>query len=59
MFYWLDGFIECLPPFFRQSVGLNPTSCTAFEGRLMGQPDTVSRPTCHAWARAVAHGRQL
>jgi hypothetical protein len=30
MFYWLDGFIQCLSRFFHQGVGSNPTSCTAF-----------------------------
>jgi hypothetical protein len=30
MFYWLDSFAQCLPPFFHQGVGSNPTSCTAF-----------------------------
>jgi hypothetical protein len=30
MFYWLDSFIQCLPPFFYQGVGLNPISCTDF-----------------------------
>jgi hypothetical protein len=28
MFYWLDGFTQCLPSFFHQGVGSNPTSCT-------------------------------
>jgi hypothetical protein len=28
MFYWLDSFIKCLPPFFHQGIGSNPTSCT-------------------------------
>jgi hypothetical protein len=30
MFYWLDGFTQCLLPFFYQGVGSNPTSYTAF-----------------------------
>jgi hypothetical protein len=30
MFNWLDSFTECLPPYFRQGMGSNPTSCTAF-----------------------------
>jgi hypothetical protein len=30
MFYWLNNFVQCLPPFFHQGVGLNPTSCTTF-----------------------------
>jgi hypothetical protein len=25
MFYWLDSFARCLPPFFHQSVGSNQT----------------------------------
>jgi hypothetical protein len=24
MFHWLDDFNQCLPPFFHQSLGLNP-----------------------------------
>jgi hypothetical protein len=28
MFYWLDSFTQCLPPFFHQGMGLNPTFCT-------------------------------
>jgi hypothetical protein len=54
MFYWLDSFTQCLPPFFHQGMGSNPTSCTIFltfyadlikwiDG-LTGWPDTVSRP---------------
>ena len=30
MFYWLDSFAQCLPPFFYQGVGSNLTSCTVF-----------------------------
>jgi hypothetical protein len=30
MFYWLDNFIRCLPPFIHQGMGLNPTSYTVF-----------------------------
>jgi hypothetical protein len=30
MFYSLDSFIHCLPPFFHQGMGSNPTSCTVF-----------------------------
>jgi hypothetical protein len=30
MFYWLDSFTQCLPPFFHQGMGLNRTSCTVF-----------------------------
>jgi hypothetical protein len=30
MFYWLDSFVQCLPPFFHQGVGSNPTFYTAF-----------------------------
>ena len=30
MFYWLDGFTQCLSPFFYQGVGLNHTSCIDF-----------------------------
>jgi hypothetical protein len=29
MFYWLDGFIQCLTPFFHQGVCSNLTSCIA------------------------------
>jgi hypothetical protein len=28
IFYWLDDFTQCFPPFFYQGVGSNPTSCT-------------------------------
>jgi hypothetical protein len=31
---------------------------TKWPDGLMGRPDTVSRPTCRAWARAVARGRR-
>jgi hypothetical protein len=24
MFYWLDGFIQCLPSLFHQGLGSNP-----------------------------------
>jgi hypothetical protein len=58
MFYWLESFTQCLPPFFHQGVGSNPTSCTAFltfygdltkwTDGLTGQPDTFSRPACRA-----------
>jgi hypothetical protein len=24
MFYWLDSFTQCLPPFFHQGMGSNP-----------------------------------
>jgi hypothetical protein len=54
MFYWLDSFTQCLPPFFYQVMGLNITSCTIFltfyadlikwADGLTGWPDTVSRP---------------
>jgi hypothetical protein len=30
MFYWLDSFTQCLPPFFHQGMGSNPTSCIVF-----------------------------
>jgi hypothetical protein len=30
MFYWIDVFTQCLPPFFHQGFGSNPTSCTIF-----------------------------
>jgi hypothetical protein len=30
MFYWLDYFGQCLPPFFHQGVGSNLTCCIAF-----------------------------
>jgi hypothetical protein len=30
MFYWLDNFTQCLPPFFQQGMGSNLTSCTVF-----------------------------
>jgi hypothetical protein len=68
MFYRLESFTRCLPSFFHQGVGSNPTSCTAFltfyadltkwPDGLTGWLGTVSKPACHAWARAVAHGRQ-
>jgi hypothetical protein len=29
MFYWLDSFTQCLPPFF-QGMSSNPTSYTVF-----------------------------
>jgi hypothetical protein len=32
MFYWLNSFAQCLPPFIYQDVGSNPTSCTALAG---------------------------
>jgi hypothetical protein len=60
MFYWLDSFTPCLPPFFHHSVRSNPTSCTAFltfYADLTKWPDTVSRPECRAWAKVVARGR--
>jgi hypothetical protein len=31
MFYWLDKLTQCLPPFFHQGMGSNPTSCTVFK----------------------------
>jgi hypothetical protein len=68
MFYWLDGFIQCLPPFFHYSVGPNPTSCIAFltfytdltkwPDGLTGRPGTVSRPTCRVWTVATASGHR-
>jgi hypothetical protein len=30
MFYWLDNFIQCLPPFFYQGVSSTSTSCIVF-----------------------------
>jgi hypothetical protein len=30
MFYWLDHFVQCLPPFLHQGVGLNPTFYIVF-----------------------------
>jgi hypothetical protein len=30
MFYWLDNFTQCIPSFFNQGMGSNPTSCTVF-----------------------------
>jgi hypothetical protein len=30
MFYWLDDFTKCLPPFFHQDVGSNPSFYTNF-----------------------------
>jgi hypothetical protein len=30
MFYWLDSFTQCLPPFFQQGMSLNPTSYIVF-----------------------------
>ena len=30
MFYWLDSFTQCLPPFFHQGMSLNPTFYTVF-----------------------------
>jgi hypothetical protein len=64
MFYWLDSFTQCLPPFFHQGIGSNPTSHTIFltfyadlikwiDG-LTGWPDTVSRPAWRACAIVVA-----
>jgi hypothetical protein len=49
MFYWLDNFIQCIPPFFQ---------LTKWPDGLTGQPDTVIRPTCRARARVVAHGHR-
>jgi hypothetical protein len=53
MFYWLDSFTQCLPAFFHQGMGSNPTSRTVYLtfyadlikwiDRLTGCPDTVSR----------------
>jgi hypothetical protein len=31
MFYWLDNFTQCLPPFFHQGVGSNPTPAPPFD----------------------------
>jgi hypothetical protein len=31
MFYWLDSFNQCLPSFFHQDMGSNPTSYTIFK----------------------------
>jgi hypothetical protein len=49
MFYWLDSFTQCLPPFFHQGMGSNPTSCG-----LTGWPDIVNRPAWRACAIVVA-----
>jgi hypothetical protein len=64
MFYWLDSFIQCLPPFFHQGMGSKLTSCTVFltfyadlikwiDG-LTGWSDTVSRPAWCVCAIVVA-----
>jgi hypothetical protein len=54
MFYWLDSFTQCLPPFFHPSMGSNPTSsgrCLTFyvdlikwADGLTGWSGTVNRP---------------
>jgi hypothetical protein len=67
MFYWLDGSTQCHLPFFHQAVGSNPTiapiltfydDLTKWSDGLTGRPGMVSRPTCHAWAGATAHGHR-
>ena len=69
MFYLLDGFTQCLPPFFHQGVGSNPTSYTVFNkfyadltkwpDGLTGQPNTISRPTCRACVGAAAREHRI
>ena len=36
MFYWLDDFTQCLPPFFYHGLGSNLTYCTTF---FTNEPD--------------------
>jgi hypothetical protein len=55
------------PVLLPSGCGSNPTSCTAvltfyadltkWSDGLTGRPDTVSKPTCRAWTRAVVRGR--
>jgi hypothetical protein len=68
MFYWLDSFTQCLPPFFHQGIGSNPTSCTVFSryadlikwiDGLTGWSDTVSRLACCARVHLARVGRRL
>jgi hypothetical protein len=44
MFYWLDSFTQCLPSFFHQDMGSNPTSC-------------IRRPTWRVWTIVLARVR--
>jgi hypothetical protein len=45
MFYWLDGFIQCLLPFFHQGVGSNPPPAPflTFYADLTKWPDGLDR----------------
>jgi hypothetical protein len=68
MFYWLDDFTKCLPPFFHHGVGSNPTYYIAFltfyvdltkwPDGLTDWPDTFNRSACRAWAGAAARERR-
>jgi hypothetical protein len=49
MFYWLDSFTQCLPPFFHQGMSSNPTifcyvDLIKWIDGLTDWLDTVSRP---------------
>jgi hypothetical protein len=55
MFYWLDGFTYCLPPFFHQSVVWTPPAApfltfysdlSKLPDGLTSWPDTVSKSAC-------------
>jgi hypothetical protein len=63
MFYWLDSFIQCLPPFFHQGMGSNPSPAPFLTfyvvlikwiDGLTGWSDTISRPAWCACAIVVA-----
>jgi hypothetical protein len=48
MFYWLDSFTQCLPPFFHQGMGSTPPPAPFFD------IFTVSRPAWRACTIVVA-----
>jgi hypothetical protein len=58
MFYWLDSFTQCLPPFFHQVMGSNPTSCTIYLKfyadliKWVDQPTLISR-FCKIYTRTI------
>jgi hypothetical protein len=59
MFYWLDSFTQCLPPFFHQGMSSNPTifcyvDLIKWIDGLTDWLDTVSRPAWRACAIVVA-----
>jgi hypothetical protein len=46
MFYLLDNFVQCLPPFFYEGVGSNTISCTVFNIlRWFNQMARLSHPS--------------